>query len=98
MLYHSISCCIIDYVIPHTCHILPPSEIDIGLCLAVLQAQEGNIYFAEWAERVEYGNYYNHIILCHSISCCTIDYAIPGSPAGSARARAPDPWRRGPKP
>ena len=41
----------------HTCHILPPSEIDLGLCLAVLQAQEGNICFTELAERVEYGNY-----------------------------------------
>ena len=41
----------------HTCHILPPSEIDLGLCLAVLQAQKGNIYFTELAERVEYGKY-----------------------------------------
>ena len=41
----------------HTCHILPPSEIDLGLSLLFLQAQEGNIYFAELAERVEYGNY-----------------------------------------
>ena len=38
----------------HTCRILPPSEIDLGLCL---QAQEGNIYFTELAERVEYDNY-----------------------------------------
>ena len=36
----------------HTCHILPRSEIDLGLCLAVLQAQEGNMYFTELAERV----------------------------------------------
>ena len=36
---------------------LPPFEIDLGLCSAVLQAQEGNIYFTELAERVEYGNY-----------------------------------------
>ena len=43
--------------LPHTCHILPPSAIDLGLCLAVLQAQEGNIYFTESAGRVEYGNY-----------------------------------------
>ena len=33
-------------VIP-TCHILPPSEIGRGMFLAVLQAQEGNIYFTE---------------------------------------------------
>ena len=38
----------------HTCHILLPSEIDLGLCL---QAQGGNTYFTELAERVEYGNY-----------------------------------------
>ena len=44
-----------DPSLNHTCHILPPSEIDLGLFLAVLQAQEGNIYFTELAERVEYG-------------------------------------------
>ena len=41
----------------HTCHILPPSEIDLGLFLLFLQAQEGNNFFTELAERVEYGNY-----------------------------------------
>ena len=41
----------------HTCHILPPSEIDLGLFLRFLQAQEGNIYFTELAESVGYGNY-----------------------------------------
>ena len=42
----------------HICHILPPSEIDLGLCFGCfLQAREGNMYFAELAERVEYGNY-----------------------------------------
>ena len=41
----------------HTRHILPPSEIDLELCWAVLQAQEGNTYFTELAERAEYGNY-----------------------------------------
>ena len=41
----------------HTCHILPPSEIDLGLRLAAFAAREGNIYFTELAERVEYGNY-----------------------------------------
>ena len=43
----------------HTRHILPPSEIDLGLFWAglCLQAQEGNNYFTELAERVEYGNY-----------------------------------------
>ena len=41
----------------HTRHILPPSEIDLGLFLAVLQAQKGNTYFTELAERLEYGNY-----------------------------------------
>ena len=41
----------------HTCHILPPSEIPWRLFLAVLQAQKGNTYFTELAERVEYGNY-----------------------------------------
>ena len=46
-------------ILVHTCHILPPSEIDLGLCLAVLQAQEGNIYLTELAGRVEYGNYAN---------------------------------------
>ena len=44
-------------IIYPTRHILPPSEIDLGLFLAVLQAQEGTIYFTELAERVEYGNY-----------------------------------------
>ena len=41
----------------HTCHILPPSEIDLGLCSLFLQAQKGNTYFTELAARVEYGNY-----------------------------------------
>ena len=41
----------------HTRHILPPSEIDLGLCLAVFAGSEGNIYFTELAERIEYGNY-----------------------------------------
>ena len=30
---------------PHTCHILPPSEIDLGLCLAVLAGSEGRYLF-----------------------------------------------------
>ena len=34
-----------------------PSEIPWRLFLAVLLAQEGNIYFTELAERVECGNY-----------------------------------------
>ena len=38
----------------HTCHILPPSEIDLGL---FLPTWKGNIYFTELAERVEYGKY-----------------------------------------
>ena len=38
-------------------HGRPPSEIYFGLFLVVLQAQKGNIYFTELAERVEYGNY-----------------------------------------
>ena len=37
--------------------ILPPSEIPGRLFLAVLQAQKGNTYFTELAERVEYDNY-----------------------------------------
>ena len=41
----------------HTCHILPPSEIDLGLFLAAFAVQEGDTYFTELAERVEYGNY-----------------------------------------
>ena len=40
-----------------TCHILPPSEVDLGLCLAAFAGSEGNIYFTELAGRVEYGNY-----------------------------------------
>ena len=31
----------------HTCHILPPSEIDLGLFLVVLQARKGGNYFTE---------------------------------------------------
>ena len=42
-----------------TCHILPPSEIDWGLCLAVCVVSEGNLYFTEVAERVECGNHEN---------------------------------------
>ena len=38
------------------CHNLPPSEIDGGLCLLFLQAQKGDTYFTELAERAEYGN------------------------------------------
>ena len=41
----------------HTCHILPPSEIDLSCVWLLLQAQKGDIYFTESAERVEYGNY-----------------------------------------
>ena len=41
----------------HTCHILPPSETDLGLFLVVLQAWKGNISFTELAERVKYGKY-----------------------------------------
>ena len=29
----------------HTCHILPPSEIDLGLCLAVLTSSGGKYLF-----------------------------------------------------
>ena len=29
----------------HTCHILPPSEIDLGLCLAVFTSSEGQYLF-----------------------------------------------------
>ena len=36
---------------------LPSSEIDLGLFWAVLTDCEGNIYFTELAERVEYGKY-----------------------------------------
>ena len=46
----------LDACMTHTCHNLPPSEIDLGLFCLLLQAQEGNIYFTELAERVEYGN------------------------------------------
>ena len=43
----------------HTCHSLPPppSEIDSGLCLAVVAGSGGSVYFTELAESVEYGNY-----------------------------------------
>ena len=41
----------------HTCHILPPSEIDLGLFWLILQTWKGNVYFTELAERVEYGKY-----------------------------------------
>ena len=61
MSYYSILLCVciihIQCVIFHTRHILPPSEIDLGLFWAVLQAQKGNTYFTELAERVEYGSY-----------------------------------------
>ena len=29
----------------HTCHILPPSEIDLGLCLAVFAGSGGKYLF-----------------------------------------------------
>ena len=29
----------------HTCHILPPSEIDLGLCLAVFEGSGGRYLF-----------------------------------------------------
>ena len=41
----------------HTCHILPPFEIDLGLFLAAFAGSGGKYYFRELAERVEYGNY-----------------------------------------
>ena len=31
--------------VPHTCHILPPSEIDSGLCLAVFAGSGGKHLF-----------------------------------------------------
>ena len=40
----------------HTCHNLPPSEIDGGCFGLCLQAQKGDTYFTELAERAEYGN------------------------------------------
>ena len=40
-----------------------PSEIGLGLFSLFLQAQEGNIYFTELAERVEYGNYVISILI-----------------------------------
>ena len=69
-------------IVIHTCHNLPPSEIDLGLRLAVLQAQEGDTYFTELAERVEYGNYdvvvQMHVMFCSSatldISVCEKQY------------------------
>ena len=45
------------HVIVRTCHILPPSEIDLGLRLAVLQARKGDNYLTELAERAEYGRH-----------------------------------------
>jgi len=39
----------------HTWHILPPSEIDLGLFWAVFAGSKENTYFTELAERVEYG-------------------------------------------
>ena len=54
---------IIIIIIIHSRHILPPSEIDGGCFWLRLQAQEGNIYFTELAERVEYGNYVGDSIL-----------------------------------
>ena len=29
----------------HTCHLLPPSEIDLGLCLAVFAGSGGTLFF-----------------------------------------------------
>ena len=55
MLYHAASGSPSwDLHLGHTCHILPPSEIDLGCVWLCLQAQEGNIYFTELAERVEH--------------------------------------------
>ena len=38
----------------HTCHILPPSEIDLGLCLAVFAGSGGNYSFHRigWKGRI----------------------------------------------
>ena len=44
----------------HTCHNLPPSEIDGGCFGLFLQAQKGDTYFTELAERAEYGNCENY--------------------------------------
>ena len=32
----------------HTCHILPPSEIDLGLCLAVFAGSGGTFISQNW--------------------------------------------------
>ena len=40
----------------HTCHNLPPSEINGGLFWLFLLTQKGDTYFTELAERVECGN------------------------------------------
>ena len=34
-----------DQLYRHTCHILPPSEIDLGLCLAVFAGSGGKYLF-----------------------------------------------------
>ena len=57
MYLYSMATSVSESMFLHTCHILPPSEIDLGLFLVVLQAQKGRSYFTELAERVEYGNY-----------------------------------------
>ena len=50
----------------HRWHILPPSEIDLGLFLAVFAGSEGKSYSTELAERVEYGSY---ALVCGIVAC-----------------------------
>ena len=41
----------------------PPLKWILGCVWLCLQAQEGNSYFTELAERVEYGNYGRHYVI-----------------------------------
>ena len=64
---------------------LTPSEIDGGCFWLFLQAQKGDTYFTELAERAEYGNHvvhYYYIILYYTILYYT--------PRGPDRLCGPD--------
>ena len=39
---------VVVVVVVHTCHNLPPSEIDLGLFLAVFTGSEGRYLFQNW--------------------------------------------------
>ena len=66
------------FMVLHTCHTLPPSEIDLGLFWADFKGSGGNIYFTELAERVEYGNHVLVVVCAGIVVVVVVVVAVVG--------------------